>query len=137
MSCVRRPGIGRRARQRGADEPMDATAGATRVGADRHTSLGSRREGDRRLWPRGVGVGPAQTLRRQTRRARRRVPGRAPTRGWRSGARPADFQPVNSPLTANFSKKLNCATKTVDTKVVDETSLYNICKGCPMFFSMV
>jgi hypothetical protein len=55
----------------------------------------------------------------------------------RSGARPADFQPVNSTLTIRFSKKLNCATKTVDTKVVDEASLYNICKGCPMFFSTV
>jgi hypothetical protein len=47
------------------------------------------------------------------------------------------FQPVNVTLTAGFSKKLNCAIKTVDTKVVDETSLYNICKGRPMFFSTV
>jgi hypothetical protein len=47
------------------------------------------------------------------------------------------FQPVNPTLTACFSKNLNCATKTVDTKVVDETSLYNICKGRPMFFSTV
>jgi hypothetical protein len=46
-------------------------------------------------------------------------------------------QPVNPTLTVCFSKNLNCATKTIDTKVVDETSLYNICKGCPMFFSMV
>jgi hypothetical protein len=38
----------------------------------------------------------------------------------------AVFQPVNVTLTACFSKKLNCATKTVDTKVVDEISLYNI-----------
>jgi hypothetical protein len=35
------------------------------------------------------------------------------------------FQPVNPTLTACFSKNLNCATKTVDTKVVDATSLYN------------
>jgi hypothetical protein len=49
----------------------------------------------------------------------------------------AVFQPVNPLLTAILSKKLNCATKTLDMKVVDETSLYNICKGCPMFFSMV
>jgi hypothetical protein len=49
----------------------------------------------------------------------------------------AVFQPVNATLTACFSKKLNCATKTVDTKVVDEKSLYNICKGRPMFFSTV
>jgi hypothetical protein len=47
------------------------------------------------------------------------------------------FQPVNPTLTACFSKHLNCATKTVYTKVVDETSLYNICKGCHMFFSTV
>jgi hypothetical protein len=38
----------------------------------------------------------------------------------------AVFQPINATLTACFSKKLNCATKIVDTKVVDETSLYNI-----------
>jgi hypothetical protein len=49
----------------------------------------------------------------------------------------AIFQPVNATLTTCFSRKLNYATKTVDTKVVDETSLYNICKGCPMFFSTV
>jgi hypothetical protein len=49
----------------------------------------------------------------------------------------AVFQPVNATLTAFFSKKLNCATKTVDTKVVGETSLYNFCKGRPMFFSTV
>jgi hypothetical protein len=60
---------------------------------------------------------------------------------WRSGDAlergRAVFQPVNPTLTACFSKKLNCVTKTVDTKVVDETSLYNICKGHPMFFSTV
>jgi hypothetical protein len=49
----------------------------------------------------------------------------------------AVFQPVNMTLTDCFSRNLNCATKTVDMKVVDETSLYNICKGRPMFFSMV
>jgi hypothetical protein len=49
----------------------------------------------------------------------------------------AVFQPVNAILTTCFSKKLNCAAKTVDTKVVDETSLYNICKGHPIFFSTV
>jgi hypothetical protein len=46
---------------------------------------------------------------------------------WRAGGAlergRAAFQPVNTTLTARFSKKLNCATKTVDTKVVDETSL--------------
>jgi hypothetical protein len=60
----------------------------------------------------------------------------AGARVWCSGAWPADFQPVNPILMVHFSKKLNYATKTIDTKVVDETSLYNICKGCPMFFSM-
>jgi hypothetical protein len=49
----------------------------------------------------------------------------------------AVFQPVNTTLTVCFSKKMNRATKTVDTKVVDKTSLYNICKGRPMFFSTV
>jgi hypothetical protein len=49
----------------------------------------------------------------------------------------AIFQPVNATLTTCFSKKLNCATKTVDMKVVDETSLYNIYKGRPMFFTTV
>jgi hypothetical protein len=49
----------------------------------------------------------------------------------------AVLQPVNPTLTTIFSKKLNCATKMVDTKVVDETSLYNIYKGRPMFFSTV
>jgi hypothetical protein len=49
----------------------------------------------------------------------------------------AVFQPVNATLTVCFSKKLNRATKTVDTKVVDETSLYNICKGRLMFVSTV
>jgi hypothetical protein len=44
----------------------------------------------------------------------------APATLW--SATGAGFQPVNPPLTANFSKKLNCATKMLDTKVVDETS---------------
>jgi hypothetical protein len=62
------------------------------------------------------------------RQAARRRSGGALERGH------AVFQPVNTTLTACFSKKLNCAKKTIDTKVVDETSLYNICKGLPMFF---
>jgi hypothetical protein len=68
---------------------------------------------------------------------------RRPSRqgAWRAGGalesnRPV-FQPVNPTSTVRFSKNLNCTTKMVDTKVVDETSLYNICKGCPMCFSMV
>jgi hypothetical protein len=49
----------------------------------------------------------------------------------------AVFQPVNTTFTASFSKKLNYATKMIDTQIVDETSLYNICKGRPMFFSTI
>jgi hypothetical protein len=60
---------------------------------------------------------------------------------WRSGGalerERAVFQPINATLTASFSKKLNYVTQTIDMKVVDETSLYNICKGRPMFFSTV
>jgi hypothetical protein len=62
------------------------------------------------------------------------VPG-APAALW--SAAKQFFQLVNATLIACFSKKLNCATKTVDTKVVGETSLYNVCKGRPMFFSTV
>jgi hypothetical protein len=36
-----------------------------------------------------------------------------------------------------FLQKVELCEKTVDTKVVNETSLYNICKGRPMFFSTV
>jgi hypothetical protein len=63
--------------------------------------------------------------------------GRSPAL-WRcSRARLIHFQPVNPTLTACFSKNLNCATKMVDAKIVDETSVYNICKGRPMCFSTV
>jgi hypothetical protein len=68
---------------------------------------------------------------------------RRPSRqgAWRAGGalerdRPV-FQPVNPSLTLNSSKNLNCASKKLDRKVVDNTSLYNIFKGCPMFFSTV
>jgi hypothetical protein len=64
-------------------------------------------------------------------------PAGRPARRRRSRARPIRFQPVNPTLTARIFKNLNCATKTVDTKVVVEISLYNICEGHPMFFSMV
>jgi hypothetical protein len=54
------------------NRPMDATAcarlasaGVARVEADPHASLGGRREGDRRLWPRGGGAGLARTPRRK------------------------------------------------------------------------
>jgi hypothetical protein len=68
---------------------------------------------------------------------------RSPSRqgAWRAGGAlergRAVLQPVNATLTVRFSKNLKCATKTVDMKVVEETSLYNICKGRPMLFSMV
>jgi hypothetical protein len=76
--------------------------------------------------------------RRRTRSARRRARRQG---AWRAGDTlerdRAVFQPANPLLTVIFSKNLNCVTKMVDTKVVDETSLYNICKGRPMFFSTV
>jgi hypothetical protein len=85
-----------------------------------------------------VGTGPARTPRRYS-ALRAAQPNRQGA--WRAvGALERDrsiFQPVNPTLTARIFKILNCATKTVDTKVVDETSLYNICKGRPMFFSTV
>jgi hypothetical protein len=99
-----------------------------------------RREGNLRLWPQGGGAEPARTSRQawsSTSDAWRKPSQQG---AWRAGGAlerdRADFQPVNPLLTTTLSKKLNCATKTVDTNVV-ETSLYNICKGCPMFFSLV
>jgi hypothetical protein len=78
----------------------------------------------------------AKAAQRSARGARRRASRQG---AWRAGGAlerdRAVFQPVNPLLTVIFSKKLNYVTKTVDTKVVDETSLYNICKGRPMFFS--
>jgi hypothetical protein len=116
-------------------------ASTARYGAGmvQHASLGGRREGDQRLWPRGGGhraptdaeAGAALCARLRPSRQGAWRAGGTLERGW------AVFQPVNPLLTTILSKKLNCATKTIDTKVVDETSLYNICKGCPMIFSMV
>jgi hypothetical protein len=57
------------------------------------------------------------------RRAGCRHVGSAPERGQ------AKFEPVNAALTKANSRFLNCAAKMLDTKVVDETSFYNICKG--------
>jgi hypothetical protein len=122
-------GVGLRERSGPAtDRRTTQVAITTRYGEGtvRHASLGGRREGDRRLWPRGGG-NRAHT----DAKAGAALCGGALERGR------AVFQPVNPLLTAILSKKLNCATKMVDTKVVDETSLYNICKGCPMFFSTV
>jgi hypothetical protein len=52
---------------------------------------------------------------------------RAPERGS------AEFGLVNACLTAVFLKYLNCAKKPLNTKVVVQTILYNICKGRHMF----
>jgi hypothetical protein len=73
-----------------------------------------------------VGTEPARTPRRVRlpEHGARRNPDRHSAR-CAGGALERDravFQPVNVTLTARFSKKLNCATKTVDMKVVDETS---------------
>jgi hypothetical protein len=127
--------------QRTCDGPRDNTVASTARYAllgDGLAFLGDSCEGDRLLVPRGGGTGFALTPRRcgALRAAQDKSAGRLARRG-RFRARPDCFQPVNPLLTAVFAKKLNCATKTVDTKVVDETSLYNICKGCPMFFSTV
>jgi hypothetical protein len=85
-----------------------------------------------------VGPGPYEC---RGRRGALRVARPSRQGAWRAGdALERDlpvFQPVNPTLTMCFSKNLNCATKMVYTKVVDETSLYNICKGRPMFFSMI
>jgi hypothetical protein len=126
------------------DKPLGSARwpyGATRAPRRRLAFLGDRRErgpvarGSRQWEPslRGRRSGTVACTRRMTqpsRQSSRRADG-ALERGR------AAFQPVNATLTVRFFKKLNCATKTVDTKVVDETSLYNICKGRPMFFSTV
>jgi hypothetical protein len=105
----------------------------SRSGRVRHSTrshaMGSRSQAtgakrNRLLVHRCGGAWPAWTpMRRnaqhmaQGRQADSRRSGSALERGW------SIFQPVNPTLTACFSKNLNCATKTVDTKVVDETSL--------------
>jgi hypothetical protein len=56
----------------------------------------------------------------------------------RRGARATSPLGSRLPLfDCNNSKFLNCVTKTLDTKVVDETSLYNICKVQHMFWWVV
>jgi hypothetical protein len=136
----RRPRQGRSARSRVTDRwTVHGGHTARHVRLDdssRFEVAGAKGTNDSRL--EAVGSEPARTPRRrsvqraaQGRQADCRRSGGALERGR------AVFQPVNTTLTACFSKKLNYATKTVDTKVVDETSLYNICKGCPMFFSTV
>jgi hypothetical protein len=104
--------------------------------SSRYEVAGAKGASDSRL--EAVGSEPTRTPRRQSvhraaqgRQAARRRSGGALERGR------AVFQPVNATLTTCFSKKLNRATKMVDTKVVDETSLYNICKVRPMFFSTI
>jgi hypothetical protein len=85
-----------------------------------------------------VGNEPGQTP-RQARYPPRGAakPAGHPARRWRSRAWPSCISVGQPYLTVRFSKNLNCATKTVDAKVVDETSLYNICKGRHMSFSTV
>jgi hypothetical protein len=56
----------------------------------------------------------------------------APAALWSAAG--ADFQPINAVLIKANSSFLKCATKMLDTKVLDETSLYNICKGRHMFW---
>jgi hypothetical protein len=105
----------------------------------RHAFLGDGRErgaaarGSRR-WDRAcTDAKAAQSSARGAGRA-----GRAPVRRRRSRAQPSCISAGQPSVDRDFfPKKLNCATKTVDTKVVEETSLYNICKGYPMFFSTV
>jgi hypothetical protein len=94
-------------------------------------------KGNRLLVPRGGGDWPARTPKWRDSQRGAGTLGRSPVLWRRSRARPIRFQPVNATLTAHNFKNLNCATKTVDTKVVDETFLYHICKGRPMFFSTV
>jgi hypothetical protein len=128
--------------ERTSDGPLDISERQVRrrtrshATGSRSQATGARGTGGSRLET--VGHGPARTSRW---RGGRRVaqPGRQNARRA-GGALERDcavFQPVNATLTACFSKKLNCATKMIDMKVVDETSLYNICKGHPMFFSTV
>jgi hypothetical protein len=138
-SAVRRPAL---ACVRAGDRRRTAgqCTGRVRLGTgERHTSLEGRRGGEpTTLTSRRWGTSPHG---RRGRRGALRTARPSRQGAWRAGGAlervRSVFQTVNATLTARFSKKLNCATKTVDTKVVEETSLYNICKGRPMFFSTV
>jgi hypothetical protein len=84
-------------------------------------------------------VGPSPHRRRDgevlcTRRVAQGQAGRAPGALKR---RPSCISAGQPYFDVRFSKNLNYTTKTVDTKVVEETSLCNIYKGRPMFFSTV
>jgi hypothetical protein len=122
------------------DGPQDTWGGYGAVEDVARVPRVSARRGTGGSYLEAVGIGPTRTPRwcgglRAARDAAK--PAGRPARRRRSRARPTRFQLVNPTLTACFSKNLNCATKMVDTKVVDETSLYNICGGRPMFFSTV
>jgi hypothetical protein len=65
-----------------------ASAGVAHGRRERRAFLGVKHEGDRRLWPRGGGAGPARTPRCP--HAPSTAQG-ASARVWRSGARPAAF----------------------------------------------
>jgi hypothetical protein len=64
-------------------------------------------------------------------------PAGRPARCRRSRARPTRFAAGQPYFDCVFLQKIELCEKMVDMKVVDETSLYNICKGRPMFFSTV
>jgi hypothetical protein len=120
------------------DRPRDTWGGCGEVEDVARVPRVSARRGTGGSYLEAVGIGPTWTQRGRG-ALRAAQPSRQDARRAVS-ALECDlpvFQPVNPTLTVCFSKNLNCATKTVDTKVVDETSLYNICKGRPMIFSTV
>jgi hypothetical protein len=55
----------------------------------------------------------------------------------RAGGESVAFVSVNTKLTEENYKLLNCTTKTLDTKVVHVILLYKTCKGRHMVWSMV
>jgi hypothetical protein len=69
--------------------------------------------------------------------ARRRMLGSSPALWRRSRARSCRFPARQRDFDCVFVQKVELCNKNVNTKAVDETSLYNIYKGRPMFFSMV
>jgi hypothetical protein len=55
----------------------------------------------------------------------------------RSRARPSCFSAGQLYYDRTYLQQIELCDKKVDTKIVDETSLYNIRKGRPMFFSTI
>jgi hypothetical protein len=107
----------------------------------RHASLEGRRGGEpTALTSRRWGASRTDAEAGATPWAQRAVqstPAERPARRWRSGARPSYFSAGQHDLDYVFLQKVEMCDKTVDTKVVGETSHYNFCKGRPMFFSTV